>query len=97
MINELRSICKNLKAANEDILADKVLFVIGALTDSETPRSDLSYSYVMRKLRKDHKDKVREFQTTFKKAFEDALDEDLDEPDNIALLAALKAIDIEID
>jgi hypothetical protein len=92
----LRSICKDLKLAGEDEMADKVLCALAALTNTKRPKADLSYSYVMRKLRKNNEDKVREFQIDFKQAFEAALDQDLENPEDVALMQALKKIGVEI-
>lgn len=93
----LAVICKDLKLAGEHILADKISCVLSALAGTKHPRHDLSYSYVMRELRKKHEDKVLDFQKTFKKTFEDALDAEMEGPEQVALLAALKKIDVEID
>jgi hypothetical protein len=95
-INELRVICKDLKLVGEDELADKVLCAIAAVTDAEKPRSDLSYTYVMRKLRQDgDPEKVRTFQVTFKDTFDQALDEDLEDPAELALMKAIKHVDFQ--
>jgi hypothetical protein len=95
-LNELRSICKDLKLAGEDELADKVLCALAAVTDAEHPRVDLSYTYVMRKLRKEgDPEKVRKFQVVFKNTFDRALDEDLEDPAELALMQAIKHIDFQ--
>lgn len=56
----------------------------------KTAAYELSYSYIMRKLRKADKDVVRQFQEVFKKNFDAALDDNLENPEKIALLAAIK-------
>ena len=87
---KLINICRELKSLGDNEMADKVLCAYAAISDTEKPRVDLSYSYIMRKLRKDNTpEQVRSFQKAFKTAFEKALDADLDEPDNIALTSAL--------
>jgi hypothetical protein len=96
-INKLRRLCKDMKLADEDELADKLLCALAALTGSENPKAHLSYSYCLRYLRNNHPDRVREFQIMFKKAFDDALDEDLENPENIALTSAIKDIGIEFE
>lgn len=94
---ELQEVCRQLKSVGEDELVDRVLCAYAAVTGSESPRVDLSYSYVMRKLRNTAPDQVRSFQVAFKRAFDDALDQDLDEPANIALTSALKETGVEVD
>lgn len=96
MREELQEICRQLKSIGEDDLADKVLCAYAAVTGSESPRVDLSYSYVMRKLRNSAPDQVTPFQIAFKRAFEAALDRDLAEPANIALTSALKETGVEV-
>ena len=94
--NELRDISRQLKLLGELELSDKVLCALAAVTDAERPRVDLSYTYVMRKLRGDKKDKdVHTFQKVFKDTFEEALDNDADNPEEVALMEALQNIDFE--
>jgi hypothetical protein len=59
---------------------------------AETTRQDLSYSYIMRKLRKGDKNMQYKFQKVFKKSFDDAIDHGLEMPEKIALMAAIKEI-----
>ena len=94
---ELQEVCRQLKSIGEDDLADRVLCAYAAVTGSESPRVDLSYSYVLRKLRRTAPDQVAPFQIAFKRAFESALDRDLEEPANIALTSALKESGVEVD
>lgn len=92
----LRKIAVRLRDLDESELADKVLCAIAALTDAEEPRADLSYSYVMRELRKTkNKEKVREFQKTFKEAFDEAVDNNIEDPASIALMTALEQNNLE--
>jgi hypothetical protein len=93
----LIKLCQDLKLAGEHDLADKLSCALSALAQSKRPRHDLSYSYVMRELRNKHKDKVKLFQTTFKKSFDEALFENMEDPDQVALLSALQTIDIKIE
>lgn len=95
IVSELASICKDLRLLGEDKLAEEAILAFAALTDTDDPRPDLSYSYVMRKLRKGDDDRRLKFQKTFKDAFDRALYEDVDEPAEIALMVALKAINFK--
>ncbi len=54
-----------------------------------------SYSSIMRSLhKKDNKELTAKFQKDFKKAFDDAVINDLENPDKIALMAAMKKNDL---
>lgn len=91
--NELRKIAKDLRLLGEDDLVDKVLCALSAVTGTEHPNADLSYSYVMRQLRKGDKERQHKFQVTFKEAFDEAIDNDIENPEEAALMTALMAID----
>jgi len=93
--SELASVCKDLRLLGDTELTNDAIYAFAAITDTEDPRPDLSYSYVMRKLRKGDDDRRLKFQKVFKKAFDSALYEDVDEPAEIALMVALKAIDFK--
>jgi hypothetical protein len=56
---------------------------------------ELSYSAIMRDLNKNDKDKLELFMKQFKKSFDEAIIEDLEDPDKIALISAMKAINYE--
>jgi hypothetical protein len=92
---ELAEICKDLRMLGDDELTKKALCAYAAATDTERPRVDLSYSSVMRKLRKGDKDRRLKFQKVFKDAFDRALYEDVEEPAELALMVAMKAIDFK--
>jgi hypothetical protein len=95
-ITELRKVCQELRLIDEDEMVDKALCAFAALTDSKSPRVDLTYTYVMRKLRKEgDKEKITIFQTIFKDSFDQAVDQDLDDPDQLALMRAIQSIDFE--
>jgi hypothetical protein len=49
-----------------------------------------TYSAVMRDLRKNNPDKVKDFMKSFKEAFDRAVDDNLDEAENAALLEAIQ-------
>jgi hypothetical protein len=91
----LGSVCKDLRLLGDYDLTDRALCAFAAVTDAEMPRIDLSYTHVMRKLRKENRGKVRSFQESFKSTFERAIDEELDDPENIALMQAIKENDID--
>jgi hypothetical protein len=93
--SELASICKDLKLLGEIELTKDALCAFAAITDTNNPRADLSYSYVMRKLRKGDDDRRLKFQKAFKTAFDRALYEDVEEPAEIALMVAMKAINFK--
>ena len=92
--SDLKNICRLLRLANEDELVDKVLCAYAALTDTENPRVDLSYTYLVRKLRKEDPKKARKFQIDFKKAFDQAIDQEMEDPADIALMAAMQSGEI---
>jgi len=55
-------------------------------------QEELSYSAIMRDLNKNDKDKLELFMKSFKKAFDEANIENLENADKIALMVAMKAI-----
>ena len=91
----LAHICKDLRLLEKHDLTDKVLCAYAALSDSENkPKVDLSYTYIMRKLRQEgNEDRIRTFQVVFKDSFDRSLDEDIENPTEVALMMAMKAID----
>lgn len=54
--------------------------------------SDVSYSASMRRLRKNDPENVYQFMKSFKEAFDRAIEEGLDDPENLALMEARKSI-----
>lgn len=91
--NVLAYICKDLRLLGDDELTKKAIFAYAAITNTDDPRPDLSYSYVMRKLRKEKDEsRVLKFQKSFKEAFDAALEEDVEDPAAVALMVATKAI-----
>lgn len=91
-LNELRKISQDLSSFGDHILCDKIKIIIANETDNEDVNPDLTYSSVMRDLRKNDKYNVNSFMVAFKNAFDEAILEELDDPDRIALTAALKEI-----
>jgi predicted transcriptional regulator len=57
---------------------------------------ELSYSAIMRDLNKNHKNDIEQFRIVFKKTFDEANINNLENADKIALIAAMKAIDYNI-
>lgn len=92
-INKLRKVAKTLRDIGEHNLCNKILIVLAQETGLENTQADLSYSFVMRKLRKGDKDRLKTFMQVFKNTFDEAYDDDIENPEEPALLAALKAID----
>lgn len=92
IIKKLGSICKNIKELEDDSLLDKALCVYAAISNKDKTNVELSYTSVMRELRKNQNQNVRKFQEKFKDLFDRALDEDLENPEEIALTGALKHI-----
>lgn len=61
----------------------------------KTAQDAPSYSATMRKIRKDHPDKVTEFMSSFKEAFDEAMEEGLDNVESVALMQAMKNIGLK--
>jgi len=92
---KLRKIAKQLKDKSQHELSDKVLCALAALTDSIEPKANLSYSYIMRDLRKNHPDKVSKFQKIYKYYFDKALSEDMEDFEEIALMHAVEELEAD--
>lgn len=92
-LDSVRKLAKDFKLMGEDDMAEKLSCAISAIAGTEEPKTEYSYSYVMRKLRKGDKDRRLEFQRVFKDSFDEAMDEGLSDPEQIALLAAIKQIE----
>lgn len=95
--SELSQICKDLRLLGDEDLTKKALLAYAAATDTERPRVDLSYSYVMRQLRKGDEERRVKFQKAFKEAFDEALYADVEEPAAVALMVAMRAINFKED
>lgn len=54
--------------------------------------NEQSYSSIMRDLRKNDPDNVLPFMKSFKSAFDNALNDGLDDPDKLALMEAIKKV-----
>lgn len=55
-------------------------------------KGDFSYSATMRKIRKEHPEKVREFMRVFKKAFDAGRMQDVDGLEQAALMQAIRSV-----
>lgn len=53
---------------------------------------EFSYSAMMRKIRKEHPDKVNDFLKAFKTAFDEAISQDIESVEETALMQAVKMI-----
>lgn len=53
---------------------------------------DFSYSAIMRQMRKQHPERVKEFMRNFKNAFDAARSEEMDSMEQIALMQAIKSV-----
>lgn len=101
MINEkyaktLRRLAKDFRLVGEDKLCEKILLALADITEASDVKADLSYSFIMRELRKsNNKDRVKEFQTAYKRAFDDAFLSGVDNLDEVALIQAIQEIDLE--
>ncbi len=93
--SELAHICKDLRLLGDKDLTKKALLAYASATDTERPRVDLSYSYVMRQLRKGDDERKLKFQKAFKEAFDEALYSDIEEPAAVALMVGMKVIDFK--
>ena len=92
-LDALRRLSQDMKLVGESELSDKISCAISALAGTKKPKTDCSYTSIMRELR-DGDDECRlKFQKTFKHVFDSALNENLENPTRVALLAAMKAID----
>jgi len=95
-ISKIKDSIRELSDAGDYKLSSDLLCALAAITDTISPRADLTYSSTMRILRQKHKDSVKEFQVVFKNAFEEALDNEIEEPEQVALLEAIQKIDVDI-
>lgn len=94
MENELISLAKRMKLLGKEDLCQKIKLSIAKETKTNSDKSDLSYSYICRELRKNDKDKLKEVQKEFKKVFDDAFLEGLENPQEIALLHIIKKFNV---
>lgn len=74
------------------MITEHRLFLLKLLTAQEEP----SYSAIMRDLNKNDKDNLEKFMSIFKKVFDEANLENLDDADKIALMTAMKSINYKM-
>lgn len=91
----LKKLAQEFRLANDTELANKFLLVISAVTGSENPKSDLSYSFIMRGLRRNKSDKLSQFMKEYKKAFDEAYIEEIEDLEEAALMQAMQKIDLK--
>jgi site-specific recombinase len=85
----LRNLAKDANLHKNEKIKSTALYAIAELTGDLNTKADLSYSSIMRDL-KDKPEERKLFMETFKKAFDDAFINELDNPEEIALFAAMK-------
>lgn len=91
----LRKLAKDLRFHGLDDVCDNVVLAIFAETNARDARPDLSYSFIMRQLRKLDPERAREFQEHFKKAFDEAFLTDIDNVDDAALMQTIQEIELK--
>lgn len=93
-ISDLRKLAKDLRIHGLDDVCDKVVLAIFAETNARDARPDLSYSFIVRQLRKLDPERAREFQESFKKAFDEAFLSGIDNVDDAALMQTIQEIEL---
>ena len=94
-LDTLRNLARDLKLAGEGELADKVACALSALAGTKEPKTEYSYSFILRNLRKGDKDRQRDFQVAFKESFDEAMSEGLEDAERMALMSAMKVVNFE--
>lgn len=90
-------LAKKLRDQGKHELCDELISAFASSSKhSVIPRPDLSYSFIMRNLRKSEDEKrAKEFQKAFKEAYDEAFIEGLENIDDVALLQAIKTIKLK--
>ena len=91
----MRNLAKSLRAQGKDELCDYILLKIAKETEANEILADLSYSFIMRNLRKSNEEKAKEFQIAYKKAFDEGYESGVKDFDKVALFAAIKECGLE--
>ena len=94
-LHTLRKLAKELRLHGANEVCNKVVLAIFSETNAQDAKPDLSYSFILRKLRNESPERAREFQIAFKKAFDQAFLEGLHNPDDAAMLQAIQEIDMD--
>ena len=92
----LKKLAQDFRLYGEDEICNKLVFAISSETNAQDAKPDLSYSFICRELRKDDPEKLKEFQVAFKKAFDEAFLAGMKNIDDVALLQAIKEINLEL-
>ena len=71
-------------------MCEYILSKIAKETEAGDIMADLSYSFVMRNLRKSNKEKAKKFQEIFKKTFDEGYAEGIKDFEDVALFEAIK-------
>lgn len=93
-ISELRKMASELHEAGHVEIADKLFCALAALNKTVKPLPEQGYSAMMRYLRKEAPDKVKDFQIAFKKVFDEAVMAKEENADKLALLSAAEKIGV---
>jgi len=95
MDKKTRKLIQRLRADGRHDMCDR-LIAQAKPDNSVSPRPDLSYSFIMRRLRQlGDKDRIKEFQKAFKDAFDEAYIEGLDNYDDVALMQAIQKVELK--
>jgi hypothetical protein len=94
-LNVLRKIAKDLKNINEDDICEKIILAIAMETNAKDAKPELSYSYICRDLNKRNNKDLKEFQDCFKKSFDEAFINGLENPEEVALMQSIQEVGYE--
>lgn len=79
----------NLKS---NIMQSRIEIFKSFVKEANPNKGDFSYSAVMRKIRKEHPEKIKVFMKAFKDAFDTAQDQNIEGLEQTALMQAVKSI-----
>jgi len=92
MFKHMKNKRKKKKKKRKKALND----LYGVIKESDNKKNTrLTYSELMRRLNKNAPDKVKDFMSEFKSAFDDAVHEDIDYPEEAALLQTIQSVDYD--
>lgn len=90
--NYLSKLSKKLSEKGDKKSSDVVVSILRN-NGGQDPLSNLTYSFIVRELRlKGEEDIAKQFQEKFKKAFDEAFLEELENPEEIALMEAMNKV-----
>jgi transketolase len=87
---KLNKLAKDLKLLGINNICNKITLAISKETDAKNAKPDISYSFILRKLRKKDPEKAKEFQIKFKEAFDEGFLAGLDNFDDAAMLQTIQ-------